>query len=282
MSRRLSNCFNYVGSKFRFLSEINQILPDDSNLMFLDLFGGGGDITVNSKYKYTTYNDKNIFVAEFLKLLRDKSYYYIISKLNETINAYNLNSQNVSGYQALKDDFNSMRILDEQKLIHFYLLVCHSNSNMIRFNSKNEFNLPFGRRTFNRNMRAKLRYASERLGQLSPRIIKKDFKCIDFSNFDVIYADPPYLGTTATYSENGQWTNNEELMLYSKLDEFSKNGGIFAMSNQITAKGNDHPLLPEWVDQNNYKIIYLDSDYDNCNYQRKSGATSEVIVTNYG
>ncbi|WP_274599342.1 hypothetical protein [Enterococcus faecium] len=39
---------------------------------------------------------------------------------------------------------------------------------------------------------------------------------------DFIYADPPYLITTAAYNENGGWSEKDEKDLYDYLDKQMK------------------------------------------------------------
>lgn len=283
MSRRLSNCFNYTGSKFRFLDIIHQYLPQDKNCKFLDVFGGGGDISINSFYTSTTYNEKNKYVYGFLSKLKEKSFVYNMGFIFDIINQYQLDSRNVDGYNKLRSDFNMSDDSQERYYYLFYMLCCHSNSNMIRFNGDGYFNIPFGKRSFNKELRAKLRYASERMKIVNPVLLNKDFRDIDFKQYDVIYLDPPYIGTDATYNECGAWTLQDDKDLYNKLTDFSAGGGKFLLSNQRISKGVVNEALMDFVNSNkNLHMIDVESDYDNCNYQRKSiGNTVEILVKNY-
>lgn len=284
MSRRLSNCLNYTGSKFRFIDEINNNLPKDKSLKFLDLFGGGGDVTVNSFYNDVTYNEYNPYVYNFLKLLRDRPYLENVNKIYDLINRYSLNSKNRYSYEVLKRDFNALSPDNDDKYYYmFYLLVCHSNSNMIRFNKKGEFNLPFGERTFNTSLAAKFRYENEMLNKHKPTMLCNDFHDIDFNQYDVIYADPPYTGSDAPYNEGGNWSENDDKALFEKLVDFDKNGGKFLLSNQLVIKGQLNKSLDTFIkSHDHFVVIELNSNYDNCNYQRDSSKeTIEVLIKNY-
>ena len=103
-----------------------------------------------------------------------------------------------------------------------YVLMIFSFNNQIRFNRKELFNLPVGKRDFNSKMRSKLVLFSEELKSKDVQFMKKDFREIsldDFSQETFIYCDPPYLITNATYNENGMWTEIEEKALLKFLDD---------------------------------------------------------------
>ena len=110
----------------------------------------------------------------------------------------------------------------------------------------------------------------------------RDFREIDIHDGDFVYADPPYLITTAAYNENGGWSEKDELDLYSYLDKADKNGVKFALSNVIFHKGQENKMLTKWASK--YNIHILNYNYNNSNYQSKAkyNETVEVLVTNYG
>ena len=47
---------NYVGGKYKLLSQILPLFPSNINT-FVDLFGGGGNVIVNVKAEHCIYND---------------------------------------------------------------------------------------------------------------------------------------------------------------------------------------------------------------------------------
>ena len=71
----------------------------------------------------------------------------------------------------------------------------------------------------------------------------RDFSDFDFDSLtskDLVYCDPPYLITTASYNDGKkgiQRLNEElELNLLKKLDELNQRGVKFALSNVIKHK----------------------------------------------
>lgn len=86
---------------------------------------------------------------------------------------------------------------------------------------------------------------------------------------------PPYFNSTATYNENGGWTNADEEDLRDML----------AVSNVKWALSNNQKTnltLKDWAKGHGYKIHYLNTTYGNCNYQKKDKTKdTEVLITNY-
>ena len=110
----------------------------------------------------------------------------------------------------------------------------------------------------------------------------KDFNEFDVSDLtskDFLYADPPYLITTASYNEQNAWTLEDERNLLKFLDNLNENNVNFALSNVLESKGKENKLLKKWA--NNYNVNYLNFDYNNSNYQTKKGKSVEVLICNY-
>ena len=117
----------------------------------------------------------------------------------------------------------------------------------------------------------------------------KDFREInikDFENVDFVYADPPYLITCATYNEQGGWNEQDEKDLLKFLDKLHSNYIKFALSNVLRSKGKENSILINWAIKNSdkYRVINLNYDYNNSNYQvkNKDSVTEEVLIVNYG
>jgi site-specific DNA-adenine methylase len=98
-----------------------------------------------------------------------------------------------------------------------------------------------------------------------------------------VYCDPPYLITTASYNENGGWTEAEETRLLETLDGLSARGIKFALSNVLEHNGRQNQTLMDWIQRTGARVTHLDFNYNNSNYQSKSkgSKTDEVLITNY-
>lgn len=188
-----------------------------------------------------------------------------------------LGSYNKEKYFKLREDYNNNPTWDK-----FYTLITCSFSNQIRFNSKGYFNMPYGKRDYNLSLQQKLKTFIDKLHNISVDFYNQDFIEVNLatlSNNDFVYCDPPYFNSTATYNENGGWTQENENNLLDLLNNLNSKGIKFALSNNLTV----NPALENWANYNEYTIHNLSCDYSNCNYQKKDKKTRdvEVLITNY-
>lgn len=294
---------NYTGGKFELLDQLKPLFPKTS--CFLDLFSGGGNVGINSENTKIIFNDKNKNVIDLLEFFKNTETKSLLKRIDDTIKDYGLSNTSLFGYEyygcnsskglseynkdkflKLRNDFNNTEKNGNKDLIMLYVLIVFSFNNQIRFNRKGEFNLPVGKRDFNSKMRSKLVLFSEALKKNDTSFLNKDFREIDFKLLPAdtfIYCDPPYLITTATYNENGSWTNEDEIDLLNFLYKANELDFKFALSNVLSAKNKTNILLKEWIESNGYYCHHLLKSYSNSNYQRKNKniASEEVLITNY-
>ena len=273
---------NYVGGKYKLLPQMLPLFPDRIDI-FLDLFAGGGDVFSNVQAKETIANDNNYHLIEIFKYFQKNDIDGILKYIDRVIKKYKLSITNKDGYDALKKEYNKTR-----KPIDLFILSCYSFNHQLRFNSKHEFNCPFGkdRSYFNATIRNNLIAFHKAIQGVE--LIADDFREIDLSFLkkdDFVYADPPYLITTGPYNDGKRgfdgWTEDHDKALYSLLDELNKRGVHFALSNVIEHKGIINEALCEWSKK--YNVHHMDFNYNNANYHanNKENATIEVLITNY-
>ena len=167
-----------------------------------------------------------------------------------------------------------------------YVLIVYAFNNQIRFNSRGEFNLPVGKRDFNKKMKAKLNAFIDRLQEGNYVFSCADFRDTDISGLtenSLVYCDPPYLITCATYNEQGGWNPQCEYDLLNLLDKLDRQRIKFALSNVLRSKGNTNEILTEWLEQRDYRVIHLNHSYANSNYHKrdKTRSAEEVLILNY-
>lgn len=270
-----------MGGKYKLLPQILPLFPQDIDT-FIDVFAGGGNVSVNVKANQYIINDKESRVIELLSAMRTYKIDHILNEINNYIKRYELDKENATGYIQCRDDYNKS---ENKDIIHFYTLICHSFSNQIRFNSKGGFNMPFGKRTFNPKMEENLRAFVKGLQSKETYFQSVDFRDLEYDRLkenDFLYFDPPYLITTAAYNEQGGWTKTDESHLLSLLNDLNDTGIKFALSNVFENKGKKNEMLIEW--SKDYKVNYLNNTYTNVSYQSKDRGehtTVEVLVTNY-
>ena len=138
MDKYIKGFIPYTGNKYKLL---NQIIPLFSKAhTFVDLFCGSGCVGINvlEKYDKVVFNDK-YHIYRLLRWIKDNKLEALIKDINNYIGIFKLSNANKDGYYQLRDMYKTLK-MD----IFLYLLICHSFNNQIRFNSKGEFNLPFG------------------------------------------------------------------------------------------------------------------------------------------
>lgn len=300
---------NYTGGKYKLLPQILPLFPRDIEV-FVDLFCGGCNVGLNVNCRRVVYNDANeslICLYNTFKALGGDTFlawiYEIIEKYGLSLvskngygyygceSANGLGNYNRAGYLKLRADLNRRHEsgnFDFYYYVMLYVLIVYGFNNQIRFNSRGEFNLPVGKRDFNRKM-------EQKLVDFISRIQEQDcsFTCLDFREFDIsslteadfVYLDPPYLITCATYNERGGWDEGAERDLLAFLDRLNGRGIRFALSNVLRSKGKKNDILLDWLARSGdkYRAIPLDYSYSNSNYQTrdKVSASDEVLIVNY-
>ena len=276
-NKYIKSPLNYVGGKYKLLDEIIPLLPRNINT-FVDLFGGGFNVGINVNATNIIYNDSKKQVVELLRYLQHNKIEDILNKIDGYIEKYNLTNDNKEGYLTFRSDYNT-NIKDP---IKFYTLLCYAFNHQIRFNKNGEYNMPFGKdkSSFNPTLRKRFVDFYAAIHNKNISFLNISFKnfCFDkLSKNDLVYCDPPYFNSVATYNENGGWTEEDEEDLLNMLTVLDYNGVKFALSNNLKY---NNPILDKWKD--GYNIHYLNSNYSNCDYQKIDRSKDiEVLITNY-
>jgi DNA adenine methylase len=290
---------NYTGGKYKLLPQILPLFPDKINT-FVDLFCGGVNIGVNVKANNIICNDIENHVIQLMKYFKTINSEELLKEIEQTISKYQLSNTSKYGYEyyncdsnkgvgsynkdkyiQLRQDYNE----DTTNDLLFYITVLFAFSNQIRFNSKGEFNMPVNKRDFNNNVRKNTVQFVDKLKEINIGFLNKDFKEINIdklSSNDLVYCDPPYLVTCASYNEQDGWNETHEKDLLNLLDILNEKHIKFALSNVFESKGKSNDILKDWSKK--YNIHYLDFNYGNCNYHAKDKSTDstvEVLITNY-
>lgn len=294
---------NYIGGKARILDQLLPIFPKHIST-FVDLFCGGCNVGINTQADKYIYNDGNRELIGLLKMFLRLNTNTILERIDEIVEHYGFSKtkdhnfayyggnpmKGVSRYNKepflrLRQDYNNSP-RNNQHYIMLYALIVFGFNNQIRFNDRGEYNLPVGKRDFNDVIRRKLQVFVDKLKAQHPVIQNKDFRRFDINQLDgdsLVYLDPPYLISTATYNEGGGWTERDEQDLLDFMDRLNEQGIHFVLSNMLEHKGRKNHLLIDWIEQRNWQVVGINMDYSNSNYQveGKNSGTVEVLVKNY-
>ena len=294
---------NYIGGKARILDQLLPVFPERIST-FVDLFCGGCNVGINTQADHYIYNDSNGELIGLLKTFLRMNSKTILKRMDEIVEHYGFSKtkdhnfayyggnpmKGVSRYNKepflrLREDYNrSSR--NNQHYILLYALVVFGFNNQMRFNNRGEYNLPVGKRDFNDVIRRKLEVFIEKLKAQHPLITNQDFRRFDIGQLDnesLVYLDPPYLISIATYNEGDGWTEQDEQDLLAFMDELDVHHIRFVLSNMLEHKGRKNQLLIDWIEQRHMQVVGINMDYSNSNYQveGKDSGTIEVLVKNY-
>ena len=278
----------YMGNKEKLIRKgLIELFPQNINTFF-DLFCGSGIVSLNVKSENKILNDYDVNIINLINYFKENTPKDIVNKVDYLIEKYKLPTFSTDTrvyrgdreifkekYNILRDDYNLTKNIEL-----LYILNIFSNSHMLRFNSKGNFNMPFGNGYFTNQCRNNiLNNTYKELSNITNLDFREYFN-YDFNKNDFIYLDPPYLNTIATYNENEGWTLNDEKDLMKLCDKLNKNNIKFALSNVFRNKGIENIHLIKWCKENNYNVFYF-NNFTYCSCGKGNAKTIEVLITNY-
>ena len=268
---------NYIGSKAKMISEIKKYLPENIST-FVDLFGGGFNVGINSNANHIIYNDINHFVKDLVESFKINDTYQYLLYMKKIIKKYNLKKEDAKSYLKARSNYNSLP-LKKRSPKFLYTIILYGFNQQIRFNGDHNFNNPVGMRWFNDKVLEKMISFS--------RVIKEKnitFRSFEYTDFldkiekdSFVYMDPPYRLTNGSYNDgkrgfNG-WGLTDERNLFEFADSLNEKSIRFMISYVLEHKGKTNTEFKNWIRSNNYRLINIDKISGN---QRK-----EVFILNY-
>jgi len=289
----------YVGDKYKLIEEIRQYFPKNIN-NFIEPFVWWWSVFLNIKANKYLLNDidKNIYkLHKFLDTQKDINLF--LDKVLKITKKYNISKSfiedivplelkqrykktyyakfNKTWYENLRKDFNNA---NKKDFLVLYILLIYWFNRILRFNLKNEFNLPVWNVDFNKNVVSALinyfDFTSKNIIELSNLDFKKFLENINFKKDDFVYLDPPYLISFSEY--NKIWNEEKEIELLNFLDELNKKNIKFAISNITAYKWRKNEIFINWMKKYNFKNIKSNYISYHNNSQKE---TNEVLVFNY-
>ncbi|BDV02468.1 MAG: hypothetical protein HPAVJP_3570 [Candidatus Hepatoplasma vulgare] len=305
--------FNYLGNKYRIINIlINKFSEQNDIKEFIDVFTGSGIVFSSisndnfKNLKKIIVNDKEKVIIDLLKYINKYSEKTLINDFKKTLCESNIIKNKTidkDAYNQLKEKYNKImkeknkkrnkeererereRESRPEKIL--LILILYGFNHQIRFNSKNEFNIPPGKYlnsiyienkilSFKKNLKNKnIIFKNDDFENLINKIIEKN----ESLEGKLFYFDPPYLLANKTY--NKCWTKNNEIKLINLLEKITEKKGKWVLSNFLFAKEKENKILKEFINKNKSKLSKKELNnlnYANSNYQKKKKALKEIEI----
>ena len=267
----------WAGGKRSIIDKLIKLVPDDYKTYY-EPFVGGGALLFELQPKKAVINDYNSELMNVYECIKDEDKF---SNMCNELNKHETNHSEEYYYKIRdldknKDKFNKLDDYKRAARTIYLNKACFNG--LYRVNSKNEFNVPSGKKSKVNT------YDGPNLGIIHCLLNFFDIKLqsIDFEESvktakkgDFIYFDPPYDSDTSTfnsYTENG-FGKEEQKRLSEVFKDLDKRGCYVMLSNYNTS------LIKE---------LYKGYNFHHITAQRNIGASAknrgmveEVIITNY-
>ena len=267
----------WAGGKRAIIKDIMKLVPNNFNTYY-EPFVGGGAVLFELAPKKAVINDYNEEIMNVYSCLQDDEKYEALCK---ELDKHEKNHSEEYYYKIRALDRNKTKykkMPDYKKAARTIYLNKACFNGLYRVNSKNEFNVPFGKKLkVNTYDRANLTLVYVYLNVNSVKILNTDYEeCVkDAKPGDFIYFDPPYDSDNAIftdYTENG-FGKDEQRRLSKVFKELDKRGCYVMLSNYNTI------LVNELYKDYHFNIVESKTMIGAKSKDRKN--VEEVIITNY-
>ena len=267
----------WAGGKRQIIDKLKMYTPDEFDTYY-EPFVGGGALLFELSPKKAVINDYNEELMNVFRCIKDETKF---NKMCNELNRHEANHSEEYYYEIRNKDRDKTkfkRMPDYKRSARTIYLNKACFNGLYRVNSKNEFNVPFNRKSKVNT------YDGQNLGIIHSYLNFNDVKIlnIDFEESvkdakkgDFIYFDPPYDSETSTfnsYTENG-FGKEEQIRLAKVYKELADKGCYVMLSNHNTT------LVKELYKDFNIHVIEAKRNI-NAN-GKKRGKVEEVIITNY-
>lgn len=288
---KLDPIYKWTGGKRKEIKTFSKYYPDfikkNEDYKFVEPFFGGGAVYWNLEAKKNVINDIDTELINFLKIIKQnpdeilKMSEIVSDKISEiskrekekllTISEAKTERGLIYYEWRNKDRKDGLKNLSEIERAFRFLIVNQLAFNgMRRFNSKGEFNIPYGNyKSFNPNIKKehieKLKNTNILCGSYKDVMINND------SENTFIYIDPPYTREFKEYSHENIFGKEQQVELFNTFKDM-KNASVMIIINkdEFTTE-----LYKDYI-KDEYDLKYstnIKNRYDN--------SVKHLIITNY-
>ena len=261
----------YFGAKGRMLGKILPLIPKNHDY-FLELFGGGGPVTLNkspAKIK-DIYNDRDTRAVSVLKTVADPDLFDIF--LERVLMGLWSRQEFIEGRRIVMSAKKFSKLpLVEQAALYFHMVAMTFSGDMAGMSwsfstGSSGGNMPLNmRRRFNTLRHLPLCHKRLQQVEITNLDFRKALKASKWTRKSVVYADPPYLSDTR--KQGGyfiEMTEEDHKDLLRLLDNFP---------GKVILSGYAHPLYDKFLSRKGWQRI------DEAAYCFSVGTTRETKLT---
>ena len=267
----------WAGGKRQIINLLKEYIPDEF-ATYYEPFVGGGALLFELSPRKAVINDSNQELMNVYECIKDSKKFDLMCR---ELNHHEVEHSEEYYYQIRnldrdKPKFN--KLADYKRAARTIYLNKSCFNGLYRVNSKNEFNVPYGKKTKVNT------YEGQNLGSICGYLNYNDIKILstdfaeavkDAKKGDFIYFDPPYDSDTQTfnsYTEDG-FDKKCQHRLAEVFKELSNRGCYVMLSNHNTTLVNE--LYKD------YHIHVIEAKRNINANGKKRGCVEEVIITNY-
>lgn len=283
--------FNWVGNKFKYIDEINNLVRNKKYNSVIDMFMGSGNIllNINTNANKMIGNDKiKLLPCVYTEITKNK-HVYTLEDVDIILNRFNRFSKK-EDYYIFRDYWNEKYLndkMDKDFIIETVLLLKMCSNSMVRFNQKEGyFNQGFrglGKKDefFTESMKC---LCVDSVNSLTEILNKKefDFTSEDFLKFkdsddnNLIILDPPYILRSDMYTVD--WNKEHEDKL-NKLIMNTKNDFIYF--NYLERDGIVNQELVDIIKKRGLTVVEINNKTNAGQGRSKNTIeVKEVLITN--
>lgn len=266
----------WTGGKRQLLPVIRELMPKTYNRYF-EPFVGGGALFFDLAPKDAVINDFNAELINCYQQIKDNPQELIeILKVHQE---YNSKEYYLDLRSADRDERIDMMSEVQRAARILYMLRVNFNG-LYRVNSKNQFNVPYGRYKNPKIVDEELISAISvyiNNNQLEIKVGDFEKAIVDVRTGDFVYFDPPYIPLSETsaftsYTHEG-FSFADQVRLRDAFKRLSDTGAYVMLSNSSSV------LVEELY--KDFNIHYVEATRTNGAKSSSRGKISEIIVTNY-
>ncbi|MCH5193049.1 MAG: DNA adenine methylase [Oscillospiraceae bacterium] len=243
---------------------------------------------INSGFSEKLILDENAFTENLIKMTLDKMKRTVKNEQKAPFSDDDLNRNLLTGFTSgyyiyFRDVFNDIQLKrikipsEQYRAANFCFIREYCYGSMFRYNSKGEFNIPYGGMSYNtKNFRTKIDSMFSK--DIKDIFSRTDIYCSDFEDFfnnvpltgdDFIFLDPPYDTDFSDY-EGKDFTQNDQERL---ADALKKTPAQFV----LVIKNTD--FIRSLYDKD-FTILSFDNQYTYNVRSRNERKVEHLIITN--